>query len=66
MLLLRDCGRSGSVTNRSDVTTDHEADVLGEGVNEVEHGGPGVGVARHHQTLRPGGGVKRGEVVPKP
>lgn len=37
-----------------DVSADHEADVLGEGMNQLEQRRTRVRVSRHDQTLRPG------------
>ncbi len=37
--------------HRAYVTTDHQAHVLGEGVDQVQKSWTRVGVTSHHQTL---------------
>lgn len=46
---------SGTVigTYRSDMSTDHESYVLGEGMNQLEQGRTRVWISSQNQTLRP-------------
>lgn len=40
-------------TYRSDMSTDHESYVLGEGMNQLKQGRTRVGISSQNQTLRP-------------
>lgn len=38
--------------HHANMPTDHQANVLGEAVNQIQKSRTGVGVSGHHQTLR--------------